>query len=73
MISQTTMAVQALKSDTWDLPNPCIVAITGVIAASAQTDSPIFASPEVLGGGDFPAVILTCLLCGTSRTAQSTV
>jgi hypothetical protein len=59
-ISQTTMVVQALKSDTFNLPNPYIVAIAGAIAASVQTDNPVFTSPEVLESGDFPAVILTC-------------
>jgi hypothetical protein len=60
MISQTTMAIQALKSDTWNLPNPYIAAIAGAIAASVQKDNPVFTSPEVLESGDFPAVILTC-------------
>lgn len=60
VISQGSIAVQALKSDTWNLPNPYIVAIAGTIAASDQADNPIFASPEVLESGDFPAVILTC-------------
>ena len=60
VIWQTTMAVQALKSDALNLPNPYIVAIAGAIAASVQTDNPVFASPQVLESGDFPAVILTC-------------
>jgi hypothetical protein len=59
-ISADTMVVQALKFDTFNLPNPYIIAIAGAIAASNQTDNPVFASPEVLGSGDFPAVILTC-------------
>jgi len=59
-ISAGILTVQTLKSDTFNLPNPYIIGIAGAIAASNQTDNPVFASPEVLDTGDFPAVILTC-------------
>lgn len=59
-ITQTTLAIQALKSDAWNLPNPYIAAIAGAGGASTQADNPLLASREVVSNADFLSIVMLC-------------
>ena len=59
-ITQDTFTIQALQSDSWNLPDPYIAAIASAGGASTQRDNPLLDSHEVISNADFLSIVMLC-------------